>query len=93
MPIIERNCVDPTLLGTCRLLQRAGMPTVAQMYISFIPGRPYEKNAIAQRCSTNLNLDIDVRSCIEQDIQSARDLNVRKALNYLKTSSGNQQFR
>ena len=47
---------------------------------SFIPGKPYEKNPIAQRCATKLNLDIDLRACIEQDTQSARDLNVRRAL-------------
>lgn len=67
---IEQNCVNSGLL--------------TQIFTSFILGRAYEKNTIAQRCSTNSNLDIDVRTHIEQDIQSVRDLNVRKALKRLR---------
>ena len=80
----ERDDYDPNLLGTCLLLSAAGKPTIAYLYISFIPGRPFEKNAIAQRFVSEVKHDIDLRAYIKHDTQSSRDLNMRKALEDLR---------
>ena len=80
----DRDYIDPNLLGTCHLFQAADKPTIACLYISFVPGRPFEKNAIAQRLASDLNHDIDLRAYITNDTQAARDINVRKALEDLR---------
>ena len=76
----EKDDYDPNLLGSCQLFQAMGQPTIAYLYTSFIPGRPYEKNAIAQRFVSDIKHDIDLRGYIKNDTQAARDVNVRKAL-------------
>ena len=76
----ETDEYDPNLLGSCQLFQAMGKPTIAYLYTSFIPGRPFEKNAIAQRFVSDMKHDIDLRGYIKNDTQASRDINVRKAL-------------
>ena len=80
----NRSYFDSTLLGTCQVFQAADKPTIAYLYTSFVPGRPFEKNAIAQRFASDINHDVDLKAYIKNDTQAARDLNVRKALEDLR---------
>ena len=80
------------LLGTCRLFVQEDEPTVGFLYVSYIPGRPYEANAYAQRDASNLELDLDIRSHIKNDSQLNRESHLREALLDLRRQTSLEKY-
>ena len=83
---------EADLLGTCRLFVKEDEPTVGFLYVSYIPGRPYEGNPYAQRDVANLELDLDIRSHIKNDSQLNRELHLRDALLDLRRQTSLEKF-
>ena len=76
--------IDPDLLGSCKIFRATEKVTIGYLYTSFIPGHTFENNIFARKYVSNVGIDIDLRRYMQQDTQSSRDVNVRKALNDLK---------
>ena len=83
---------ETDLLGTCKLFEREDGSTGGFLYISYIPGRPYEENPYAQRDVSNLELDFDMRSHIKNDSQWNRELYLRAALQDLRRQTSLDNF-
>ena len=83
---------ETDLLGTCQLFEQEDEPTVGFLYVSYIPGRPYEDNLYAQRDIANLELDVDIRSYIKNDSQWNRELHLREALQDLRRQTSLEKF-
>ena len=80
------------LLGSCQVFEFEDQPTVGILITSFIPGKCYEENPIAQRQAGNLDLDAEMRYGIISDSQWTREVQLRQALQDLKRQINLNKF-
>ena len=84
---LDLNSTDTSilvnLLGTSQVFECKDRPTVSILFTSFLPGRSYDKNPIAQRLAGNRELDIDIRTSIKSDTQWNREIKLHQSLENL----------
>ena len=81
-----------SLLGTSQVFECKDRPTIGILFTNFIPGRSYEENPIAKRYAGNVELDIDLRSCILSDYQWNREVQLRQALEDLRRQTDLKRY-